>query len=134
MGMLPLVGAILGAAAACALFAASALGFPPPLAAPLAIATLVALTGALHEDGLADCADGFGGGATPARKLEIMKDSRIGAFGALALALALYLQIAALALIVRAWPRLAAAVLVGAAAASRGRGADSLGSAAARAN
>ena len=97
--MFPLVGAILGAVAAGALFAAAALGLPPPLSAPLAITALIALTGALHEDGLADCADGFGGGATSARKLEIMKDSRIGAFGALALAIALYLRIVALALI-----------------------------------
>jgi adenosylcobinamide-GDP ribazoletransferase len=119
-GALPLVGAILGAVAACALFAAAALGLPPLLAAPLAIAVLIALTGALHEDGLADCADGFGGGATTARKLEIMKDSRIGAFGALALAMALYLRIAALALIGAQNLTLAGAVLVGAAAASRG--------------
>jgi len=71
--MLPLVGALLGAGAASALFAASAFGLPPPLAAPLAIAVLIALTGALHEDGLADCADGFGAGATAAHKLEIMR-------------------------------------------------------------
>ncbi|MGO9674518.1 MAG: adenosylcobinamide-GDP ribazoletransferase [Methylocella sp.] len=119
-GLLPLVGAILGAAAASALFAAAALGLAPLLSAPLAIATLVALTGALHEDGLADCADGFGGGATPARKLEIMKDSRIGAFGALALALSLYLRIAALALIAGHNLGLAGATLIGAAAVSRG--------------
>ncbi len=119
-GALPLVGAILGAVAACALFAAAALGLPPPLAAPLAITVLIALTGALHEVGLAVCADGFGGGATTARKLEIMKDSRIGAFGALALAMALYLRIAALALIGAQSLTLAGAVLVGAAAASRG--------------
>jgi adenosylcobinamide-GDP ribazoletransferase len=118
--MLPIAGAILGAAAAAVLLAASALGLPPLLAAPLAVAALATLTGALHEDGLADCADGFGGGATPARKLEIMADSRIGAFGALALALALYLRIAALALIAAQSLALASAVLVGAAAASRG--------------
>jgi adenosylcobinamide-GDP ribazoletransferase len=118
--MFPLVGAMLGAAGASALCAASALGLPPLLSAPLAVATLIALTGALHEDGLADCADGFGGGATQARKLEIMKDSRIGAFGALALALSLYLRIAALALIAGESLGLAAAVLIAAAAASRG--------------
>ena len=54
-------------------------------------------TGALHEDGLADVADGFGGGATRARKLEIMRDSRIGAYGAIAIALALILRVGALA-------------------------------------
>ena len=118
--MFPLVGAMLGATGAGALCAASALGLPPLLSAPLAIAALIALTGALHEDGLADCADGFGGGATRARKLEIMKDSRIGAFGALALALSLYLRIVALALIAGESLGLAAAVLIGAAAVSRG--------------
>jgi adenosylcobinamide-GDP ribazoletransferase len=118
--LLPLGGAIAGAAASTALIATAALGLPPPLAAPLAIAALVTLTGALHEDGLADCADGFGGGATPARKLEIMGDSRIGAFGALALALSLYLRVAALALIASQSLALAVAVLVGAGAASRG--------------
>jgi adenosylcobinamide-GDP ribazoletransferase len=55
------------------------------------------VTGALHEDGLADTADGFGGGATRERKLEIMRDSRIGAFGAVALALSILIRVAALA-------------------------------------
>ena len=59
-------------------------------------AALVIATGALHEDGLADVADGFGGGATRARKLEIMRDSRIGAYGAIAIALALILRVGAL--------------------------------------
>src|ERR1700735_5265271 len=67
------------------------LGEPGPSAA------LVVATGALHEDGLADVADGFGGGATRARKLEIMRDSRIGAYGAIAIALALILRVGALA-------------------------------------
>ena len=120
IGLLPLAGASLGAAAAATLLAAAALGFPPLLSAPLAIAALAMLTGALHEDGLADCADGFGGASMPARKLEIMADSRIGAFGALALALALYLRIAALALIAAQSLAMAGAVLIGAAAASRG--------------
>lgn len=120
MGMLPLVGAALGAAAGATFVAASALGLSPPLAAPLAIAALLTMTGALHEDGLADCADGFGGGATPARKLEIMKDSRIGAFGALAISLALYLRISAVAVIGAHGLALAAATLLGAGAVSRG--------------
>ena len=54
------------------------------------------LTGALHEDGLADCADGFGGGQTRARKLEIMKDSRVGTYGALALIITMAARIATL--------------------------------------
>lgn len=118
--MLPLAGALVGALAAIILAIAAALGLPPPLTAPLAVAALTLLSGALHEDGLADCADGFGGGATRERKLEIMRDSRIGAFGALALALTLYLRIASLTLIAGHSLGLACAVLIGAAAVSRG--------------
>lgn len=70
---------------------------PQPVAVILAIATLIVLTGALHEDGLADALDGLGGGRTPERALEIMRDSRIGSFGALGLMLALGVQVAALA-------------------------------------
>ncbi len=70
--MLPVAGGLVGALAAIAMAAASRFGFPPPLAAPLAICSLVLLGGAMHEDGLADCADGFLGGATRERKLEIM--------------------------------------------------------------
>src|SRR5215207_10362704 len=61
------------------------------------IAALTLATGALHEDGLADAADGLGGGATPERRLEIMRDSRIGSYGGAALILAFGLRIAALA-------------------------------------
>jgi adenosylcobinamide-GDP ribazoletransferase len=116
--MLPAVGALLGAIAAVVL-KASVLALPPLLAAPLSITALILLTGGLHEDGLADCADGFGGGSTRETKLEIMRDSRVGAFGALALALALYIRIAAVAWIAMQSLSLACAVLIGAAAASR---------------
>lgn len=58
---------------------------PPTTAALLAIGTRMLLTGALHEDGLADCCDGFGGGTTRDRVLSIMKDSRIGTYGVLGL-------------------------------------------------
>lgn len=67
--------------------------------AALVLAALCATTGALHEDGLSDVADGFFGGTTPARRLEIMKDSRIGAFGALALVLTVVLRISLLAVL-----------------------------------
>jgi adenosylcobinamide-GDP ribazoletransferase len=117
--MLPVAGGLVGAFAAIAMAAASRFGFPPPLAAPLAICTLVSLGGAMHEDGLADCADGFLGGATRERKLEIMQDSRIGTFGAVALVLSLYLRAASLVLIADQSLALAAAVLIGAAALSR---------------
>ena len=74
------------------------------LGATLALAAGIALTGALHEDGLADSADGLGGGRDPARVLAIMKDSRIGSYGALALGLTLLARAAALSqLPARAW-------------------------------
>src|SRR3984893_1968418 len=117
--MLPVAGGLVGALAAIAMAAASRLGFPPLLAAPLAICTLVLLGGAMHEDGLADCADGFFGGATRERKLESMQDSAIGTFGAVALVLSLYLRAASLALIADESLGLAGAVLIGAAALSR---------------
>ena len=117
--MLPVAGGLVGALAAIAMAAASGLGLPPPLAAPLAICILALVSGAMHEDGLADCADGFLGGATRERKLEIMADSRIGTFGAVALVLSLYLRAASLALIAGQSLGLAGAVLIGAAALSR---------------
>ena len=115
----PLAGACLGAFAALVLGAAFGLGFRPLLAAPLAVGSLILLSGAMHEDGLADCADGFFGGATRERKLEIMRDSRIGTFGTVALLLSFSLRAASLALIASESLRLAGAVLMGAAALSR---------------
>jgi adenosylcobinamide-GDP ribazoletransferase len=93
----PVAGAAVGLIGALVLALTALIGLPPLLRAGLATAALVASTGALHEDGLADVADGFGGGITRAMKLEIMRDSRIGAYGAIALALALILRVGALA-------------------------------------
>jgi adenosylcobinamide-GDP ribazoletransferase len=76
-------------------------------------------TGALHEDGLADVADGFGGGTTRERRLEIMRDSRIGAYGGAALVLALALRIGALATLLDRTGYAAATGLILAAALSR---------------
>ena len=76
----PLAGAIVGALGGLSLVVARDLGFPPLLAATLAVTTQIFATGALHEDGLADVADGFGGGRDREAKLVIMRDSRIGAF------------------------------------------------------
>jgi len=76
---------------------AERLHIPPTAASVLALAATVLLTGAMHEDGLADTADGFGGGRTRERKLEIMRDSRIGTFGACALGLSLLLRWSAIA-------------------------------------
>ena len=93
----PLAGAVLGGIAGAVGWLGTVAGLPPGVAAGLALVVLVVLTGALHEDGLADCADGLGGGADRARALDIMKDSRIGAFGAVALVLALGLRWQAIA-------------------------------------
>jgi adenosylcobinamide-GDP ribazoletransferase len=97
----PLVGLTLGFCYAAPAYALS--GFMPALLLAVLITALTAvLTRALHLDGLADLADGVGGGYTPERRLEIMKDSRTGAFGALAIALAVAFKVAALdALILR---------------------------------
>ena len=69
----------------------------PAIAALLAVAASIVVTGALHEDGLADTVDGFGGGRTTEQRLAIMKDSRIGAYGAIALGFGIALRVAALA-------------------------------------
>ena len=87
----PLVGAIVGALSGAVFWAVwQPLG--APLAAILAIATGVVVTGAFHEDGLADTADALGG-TTPEQRREIMKDSRLGTFGTLALVLATLVQV-----------------------------------------
>ncbi|WP_237480533.1 adenosylcobinamide-GDP ribazoletransferase [Lichenibacterium dinghuense] len=119
----PLAGAAVGLFGAAALAGAAALGLPPAVGAALAVLSTVLASGGLHEDGLADCADGFGGGGTRERKLEIMRDSRLGTYGALAVGFSLLLRTAALAALgERGGPGLAAAGLVTAAAASRGIG------------
>ena len=80
----PVVGAIVGGTGALTL-ALAATCLPTKIAVLISMLTTVLITGAYHEDGLADAADGIFGGATPARRLEIMKDSRLGSFGAIAL-------------------------------------------------
>jgi adenosylcobinamide-GDP ribazoletransferase len=97
---MPVAGALVGAAAALAYAIAIRLGLPPSVAAALAIAAGMALTGAMHEDGLADTADAMGG-RDRARKLEIMHDSRLGTYGACALVLSVLLRWAALVSIAR---------------------------------
>jgi adenosylcobinamide-GDP ribazoletransferase len=88
----PLVGAGVGALGGAVFFIGLWLPVPPLVAALVAVAAMIGLTGALHEDGLADTVDGFGGGRDADRKLEIMRDSRIGAFGVLALILGVGLR------------------------------------------
>ncbi len=85
----PLAGALVSLAAGAAALIAIAIGLPAGLAAAIAITMQIILTGAMHEDGLADCADGFWGGWDRARRLEIMKDSANGTYGTLALILSL---------------------------------------------
>jgi adenosylcobinamide-GDP ribazoletransferase len=88
----PLVGAGVGALSALIWFAAQLSGLDLLLSAGLALTAQVLITGALHEDGLADFADGLGGGQGRDAKLAIMRDSRIGAYGVIALILILGLR------------------------------------------
>ncbi|MBY6108615.1 adenosylcobinamide-GDP ribazoletransferase [Ferrimonas balearica] len=82
--LFPLVGGLIGSVAALVLLATVPL-FGQPIAATLTILSLLLLTGAFHQDGLADLCDGFWGGQTRERKLAIMKDSQIGTYGVLSL-------------------------------------------------
>jgi adenosylcobinamide-GDP ribazoletransferase len=93
----PIVGLVVNGVGGLVYWLAHRLGMPPLLAAAWTLATTTIATGALHDDGLADTADGFGGGATRAQKLHIMRDSRIGSYGALALLLSVVLRVAAIA-------------------------------------
>jgi adenosylcobinamide-GDP ribazoletransferase len=113
---LPFAALVIALPAALIALLAGLAGVNALLTAALAVTGLVVATGAFHEDGLADSADGLFGGHTPERRLEIMKDSRVGTFGALALGLSLLLRVTALAAILQgagAWA-VAAAVLAAA--------------------
>src|SRR5260370_11276515 len=94
----PVAGVLVGGAGALTYAIASGIRLPSALAATLALGATLLITGCLHEDGLADTADGLGGGRDRARKLEIMRDSRLGTYGACALIMSLLLR----------WPALAA--------------------------
>ncbi len=98
----PLAGALVGALAAAAAALATWLGLNAPLAALTALATVIIITGALHEDGLADSADGLWGGWDAAHRLKIMKDSGIGAYGTLALIVSVGARWAALTALIQA--------------------------------
>jgi adenosylcobinamide-GDP ribazoletransferase len=91
----PAVGLLVGGTGALVLVGTGRL-WPMPVAVVLSLVATMLVTGAFHEDGLADSADGLGGGLSRSRALEIMKDSRIGVFGAAALALVLLLKFAML--------------------------------------
>ncbi|NRR34192.1 adenosylcobinamide-GDP ribazoletransferase [Oxalobacteraceae bacterium] len=94
----PLVGLVVAAISAAA-YALAALLFPAPVAVVLATAAGIYATGAFHEDGFADMCDGFGGGMSQERVLEIMKDSRIGAYGAIGIGCLIALKCVTLALL-----------------------------------
>jgi adenosylcobinamide-GDP ribazoletransferase len=111
----PVVGIGIGLASAVVLLLADRI-WGPVVASLLAVAASIIVTGALHEDGLADTADGLGGGSSVEKRLAIMKDSRIGTYGTLALAFSLSLRVTALAEM-PAWT--AAAALISAHAAAR---------------
>lgn len=108
----PLAGALLGALAALVASVLLWLGLPVGPVAAVTLAALALLTGLLHEDGLADSADGLLGGRDKDRRLEIMKDSRIGSSGAAALGLVMLCSWSALQPVLSAgshWPVLIAA-------------------------
>ncbi|HTZ79175.1 MAG TPA: adenosylcobinamide-GDP ribazoletransferase [Stellaceae bacterium] len=113
----PLAGVLVGAVGAIVLTAGDRLGLPILASALLVVTATIVVTGALHEDGLADFADGLGGGDAT-RSLAIMRDSRIGTFGVLALVLDIGLRAAALAALPDT--RFAAGALISAHALSRG--------------
>jgi adenosylcobinamide-GDP ribazoletransferase len=98
----PVVGAAIGAVVGLIYLGLSALGLPNLSAAALTLGAGALLTGSLHEDGLADVADGFGGGRDKAAKLEIMRDSRLGTYGALVLLVSFAAKLSALATLPKA--------------------------------
>ena len=106
----PVVGLVIGAVGAAAYALAWRAGLSALLAGLVAVIAMTVATGGFHEDGLADTADGIGGGATPEKRLLIMKDSRIGSFGALALIASVGLRTGAVAQLVE--PRLVAPALI----------------------
>jgi len=94
--VLPLAGTIIHLPAALVFLGVGSLGTSGLLAAALAVTIAILVTGAMAEDGLSDVADGFGGGHTVERRLEIMADSRLGAYGAAAMVMALLIRVMAL--------------------------------------
>ncbi len=116
--MLPFAGALIGGVSAAVLLGSLLVGLGPHIAAVLAIGAGAIATGAFHEDGLADTADSFGGMSVD-RKLDIMRDSRIGTFGGMALVLSTAVKIFALAGIAQYSWALAAGVLISGAAITR---------------
>lgn len=118
-GAWPLAGLVVAIAPALLFWLAVAVHLPSMLAAILALAALALITGAMHEDGLADTVDGLAGGRSLDQKLAIMRDSRLGTFGALALLFSVLIRAGALAAILYAGAISAAATILMAAIISR---------------
>ncbi|WP_363348795.1 adenosylcobinamide-GDP ribazoletransferase [Methylocystis echinoides] len=118
----PLAGAAIGGVGSVVVVSAALLHLPATVAGVGAVGALALATGALHEDGLADVADGFGGGATRDQKLAIMRDSRLGSFGGLALCLATFARVAAIGALFERGAVLAAVSIIAASALSRAVG------------
>ena len=117
----PFAGVLTGGVAGAVFYGTFLVGAPLLIAIILGFVASVVLSGGLHEDGLADVADGFGGGVTREKKLEIMHDSRIGTYGVLALVLSVGLRVAALlAIAQQAGPSTAAAVFFAVGICTRG--------------
>jgi adenosylcobinamide-GDP ribazoletransferase len=109
--MFSLAGAFIGLGIAAVLWSGRWLGLPPMLTALFAIGAGLVATGALHEDGFADTADGLGGGRNREHRLEIMRDSRIGSYGTLALIIAIGIRATCyVSLLALPWPALLAVV------------------------
>lgn len=119
MWMFPVVGLCVGAATGAALLLAHLARLPDLFCGLFALGITAMITGAFHEDGLADVADGFGGGSTREQRLEIMKDSRIGAFGTLALVIAVLGRASLLAALLVLHPLAVIVLVAGAASFSR---------------
>ncbi len=115
----PLAGLAVGLAGALVYAIADGLNLPPAIASLMAISAMISITGALHEDGLADFADAVLSAGTKTEKLKIMRDSGIGAYGTLTLVITLGLRVAAIAIIAEAGAAAAAAALIATAVASR---------------
>ena len=110
--LFPIVGLVIGGLGGLPLWLAHMVGLPSILAAGIGLGGVIVLTGALHEDGLADTADGLGLHREPAQALEIMRDSRIGTFGVLALIFAIAFRWGAIAFLTASAPVLGIIAIV----------------------
>lgn len=116
---LPLASLAIGAGPALLLLGGGLVGIPGYFAAALAVGAMVLVSGAMAEDALADAADGLFGGQSPARRLEIMKDSRHGTYGVAALCLFIMLRVTGLGAVAASSPLAAAAIWLAANIAGR---------------